>query len=1676
MQMMRCNVKRHGCRLPPLLAVFFLILTASFPSEAFSWTPEVIEAAHAVASGSATPRQEAIAFQNNKAINQMALRGDIPKDVYDANQSAFEKINDRFVKDAAAENGLKANLQQKNPDDPIKPGTDTDVLVERGTSEKPITSKQIENTVESYNRKVEEFLQERQVSPTAQENWARRTDTDFMPVPSHTTPDEFARIAAETNQRGGTMYTDPRAAEIEAQLRSGGKIDLRDSANYVGEMQRLANEKLSQADDLDSQAREIRRSAPFDKGQANALEAEAQLRRSQAGKYVERIDKVGKRLAEQHGVAAFKPQGPAAESVAAVSHERGPQTARQAADVGALGAHSLANSTQGYVQTLAEIVKAHPGSAEAAQQAIARGAANLSPFQKGELLDYLKKTIGDEFARGVAKEMGAPPRKAPLEGGRKPADGQTAEDRAGDRAKKVEKISLIVDALQFVECLQQEGKDVTACLKEAAGGLYFAEGLSKGIYVLSLVSEKGAVIATGSLSVAGLGATIYFTGVKLGEAAYEAMEYLEARQREKAALAGMEDSQRARVQNLALQLEKLEAQVNRFIAETVARKEQILADLGRYEQLAGIMKEATAYRDRQGQRLATLQAVLTKAAPPCQEIQGTGESLRRRLEQAGSAAQQVEALLRGAQKSVKECGGQEALDKGNASCQEAEKLVQQNREAMRSLETDRRNLRKARTDFQAALREVGGEVKLDEAREVLGRLEAYAAEAEAKLVDIVEVSDRVVAIASDIEARKSGFKGEIQNFKYAFPEQLTREWVEKYGFPREMAANWLARLDKLEKTVAALQPMGDAAWREKRMKMMAENPALGAEAKLFIQEVRQRGPRLKGMADSIEACLSGGDGVAGATEKTIEAIDTERTLGDLAFAKLGKEYLDLRTACTQKLGGRPAAPLAGGPAPAGAKKETLFVLQEGYPQVNPDKAELKNITVDPSGLTAELREKNDRRWGRSECDQQVRFTFGRPPSVLKPEEVFEITFLGKWTGEEKKLCESYGMAVSVNPHGREMPPEGSSTVGLVRRLGERGNYIVSSNREARMTFRHAAPSDTGKEKVLDIDLMLGTGRMGIQGDSVLRYRYAQKDLTPDEARTLLASRAAGTPPAPAEGSAGRQPEDARPETLAAGLLLLEMLTGDVTIYFGGPAEAQPLKSAGQIKPGATLQAGRGSEAVIKTPGGASLRIGENSKVKMAGQEAASKKQVVEVLDGTVEVNRKEDLPGFDDVKIRTRDSQAWATQTRYRVRVTERGTTYEVMEGAIHVTGQMLAKTNADFQVVGKYSFEKEMDLHAGEKAIAFKAGSGQAASPPSSPLPAWAAGGGTATAPAAGLSRPESPQWNDPKVQALMDEWLRAAIPTVAAERPGQWRFSEWGQVLGPGSVAAGAPDHPAGWSRHQSLWAVRDKFDSLNLCTMGQYIERRLKGEGVEGCAKPGGAGRASAKPSVPAWLSPAATPPGQGSGPGTEQPLVKQSEDAVSRARQQLAEQKQDDQRRKEGEARAEQERIAQKQRAAEERQRSEQQRQDSRPRVAAAQPLPKVLADIEAIPETAWINGRADFSGTRSDKVLIMTFVDYNPRFTTCGEKAAQLNIPVVALTVHPDIDYRQWGGTPPPFPIAVGDPARPIMRALEAESRRKGQYTPMFAFSYLLNGKGELVQSGPCWEVLGIPVEDKKRER
>lgn len=359
-------------------------------------------------------------------------------------------------------------------------------------------------------------------------------------------------------------------------------------------------------------------------------------------------------------------------------------------------------------------------------------------------------------------------------------------------------------------------------------------------------------------------------------------------------------------------------------------------------------------------------------------------------------------------------------------------------------------------------------------------------------------------------------------------------------------------------------------------------------------------------------------------------------------------------------------------------------------------------------------------------------------------------------------------------------------------------------------------------------------------------------------------------------------------------LQLEAVSGQASIVPRGAAPSQPLRPGGELRGGATLQTGTGAQVVIKSPGETRVTIGANSQVQVGGSDART--QVLELQHGSIDINHRQGTPNFDDVVIRTPEGTVQALGTRYRVHRDERGTEVQVFEGSVRLSGRHIIRTYAPNVERGKPSPVREMDLRAGEQALMANTVFGSATpspvppatprpvAPATDPQPSWArpaapnppdddrlpeavaAVAAAAAAAASPLNRADP--WNDARVQQWIDEWLRNAKPVVRADLPGPWRFSEWGQVLGPGSTAAGAPDHPAGWSRHQSLWAKRSQFDSLNLCTLGEYVQRRVAGRGAEGCAK------AALQPSAPSWVRPATPPPV----PAAPPPAPRRSDDVV------------------------------------------------------------------------------------------------------------------------------------------------------------------------------------------------------
>jgi len=287
-------------------------------------------------------RNRAIVFLFNREINRLALLGKIPDEKYQACQAVFEGMNREFVVNAVRDAGLEAKLQEpKKPKDGkpsrANPGTDTDVIVQHPPSaiKRDILLSDIDKIESNYQGAIREHLKQFDIpwTPAGKID----TDTDFMPHPDHTSPEEFRKINETINMRGGTAYLRPEAARMESDLRppEGSEIPplaISRTGEYVAEMRdlflkkneyakqrradlkKLENDLRELQDEADRlrdnetdpevsrRMRELRRRISLVENRIDDCEAEAQLAYSQMMKYLERMETAGSKLADQRGL------------------------------------------------------------------------------------------------------------------------------------------------------------------------------------------------------------------------------------------------------------------------------------------------------------------------------------------------------------------------------------------------------------------------------------------------------------------------------------------------------------------------------------------------------------------------------------------------------------------------------------------------------------------------------------------------------------------------------------------------------------------------------------------------------------------------------------------------------------------------------------------------------------------------------------------------------------------------------------------------------------------------------------------------------------------------------------------------------------------------------------------------------------------------------------------------------------------------------------------------------------------------------------------------------------------------------------------------------------------------------------------------------------------------------
>lgn len=94
----------------------------------------------------------------------------------------------------------------------------------------------------------------------------------------------------------------------------------------------------------------------------------------------------------------------------------------------------------------------------------------------------------------------------------------------------------------------------------------------------------------------------------------------------------------------------------------------------------------------------------------------------------------------------------------------------------------------------------------------------------------------------------------------------------------------------------------------------------------------------------------------------------------------------------------------------------------------------------------------------------------------------------------------------------------------------------------------------------------------------------------------------------------------------------------------------------------------------------------------------------------------------------------------------------------------------------------------------------------------------------------------NAPPLNALISEWLRIAEPPINATDGARAYYDEYGRVLGQliGAIgrASQKPDGAGGRSSQEYVWSFRDRLDSVDHCTLGQYVEKKIARQPTNDC----------------------------------------------------------------------------------------------------------------------------------------------------------------------------------------------------------------------------------------------------
>jgi hypothetical protein len=380
-------------------------------------------ATHARDSGYSPPeygQAQALLFKNNPQIQQLALNGYIKNDTYQALQRDYAALNEGFASDAAGKVGADFTKQVSKTPSCYSPGTDSDYIV------KVTDPAQVSQMQSNYNQAVSQYLDSNGVlgPEDVSTEWHRRLDTDFMAEPSLVTNEQFSQIKALNNAAYGRrdsadmekllrqpiqsteltpesfnnsvlgIKTDTKllAEKVDA-LTADGTITPDRVSAYAQEMQDMQAHRAELVD-------AVQRAGNF----AGDDAANAELFKNMAlqQKYISRVETLTDALRLQNGLDPVDRGG---ASLALRGSDRAAENFAVANSAGSVADNSLSRANMELASSIAEVAKTNPDFAASGPSTIASMSQGMSPADKGFLLDQLRASNGDDYAKATAAAM-----------------------------------------------------------------------------------------------------------------------------------------------------------------------------------------------------------------------------------------------------------------------------------------------------------------------------------------------------------------------------------------------------------------------------------------------------------------------------------------------------------------------------------------------------------------------------------------------------------------------------------------------------------------------------------------------------------------------------------------------------------------------------------------------------------------------------------------------------------------------------------------------------------------------------------------------------------------------------------------------------------------------------------------------------------------------------------------------------------------------------------------------------------------------------------------------------------------------------------------------------------------------------------------------------------------------